>query len=495
MLHLSDIDTAPSTLAGYTPEAPIKIELRGETAWAPRATWGEVADALVARLGGVPSVVDMDCELAKKPAPAPVAVAPKAVSTFGGELVTDDAAKARIEGQHRALIAGGIAVKASEQLYATGTRMAGIGYATQAARKTEHDAQRPAADVANDFLRVIADERREDRDVSAGELAQSIHVNGKVTAFGLALTEQAIRGLLGRLESPALSYVLGLRDRVASTEDPELRQRDRVQLAEVLVHECRRAPSTALKLRTRATGDIYACVSPGYVPADAPLVMSKIVRDLPADARGSFAYEPVSTAWEFRTAVWTPTPVDEQAVGEAFEGYVSFRSRDNGTSRFTGGGGVSLLRCLNASTYTAKGADVSRVHRGRILIDIRSALRGATKAITTLCQAWGTARAEEVDVPSGMTLEQAIPGFWRHLLRDRSSELVGVLPGRSEVHVKGLTRDFFGERREPARLVASDFAQGWTRYIQGQPAPVRRDAESAIGSWLVRHGNIAYAAE
>ena len=85
--------------------------------------------------------------------------------------------------------------------------------------------------------------------------------------------------------------------------------------------------------------------------------------------------------------------------------------------------------------------------------------------------------------------------FWRHLLRDRSSELVGVLPGRSEVHVKGLTRDFFGERREPARLVASDFAQGWTRYIQGQPAPVRRDAESAIGSWLVRHGNIAYAAE
>jgi hypothetical protein len=29
--------------------------------------------------------------------------------------------------------------------------------------------------------------------------------------------------------------------------------------------------------------------------------------------------------------------------------------------------------------------------------------------------------------------------------------------------------------------------QGWTRYIQGQAAPVRREAESAIGDWLVRN--------
>jgi hypothetical protein len=98
------------------------------------------------------------------------------------------------------------------------------------------------------------------------------------------------------------------------------------------------------------------------------------------------------------------------------------------------------------------------------------------------------------EAPTGMTIEDAIPGFYSWLLRDRSSELAGVLPGRTAMHVEGLTAAFASERRDSTKLVRSDFAQGWTRYIQSQSTPVRRDAESAIGRWLVQGGPIEHEA-
>jgi hypothetical protein len=118
---------------------------------------------------------------------------------------------------------------------------------------------------------------------------------------------------------------------------------------------------------------------------------------------------------------------------------------------------------------------------------------GAMSAITALCKAWGTARAEVVEAPTGITIQDLIPGFYTFLLRDRSSELAGILPGRTVTHAEGLTKAFHAERRDPSKLVRSDFAQGWTRYIQDQPAPVRHEAESAIGRWLVKGGALEFA--
>lgn len=432
--------------------------------------------------------------------------APKVNSTFDkGGLVTDADAKKRIETQHAALASNGVMVNAKEQLYATGTRMADIGYSTQAARAEEHARKLPLRDAAEKLSTIVRDEKRVDLTISAAELAKGLHVNGRITFDGLAIGEQAIRGLAARIESPMLGYVLGLRDRMvkhaqafrlaqangAHTEAArfdDMVRADRTKLAEILSHECRQNPDVELKLRgRRAVGDVFAVVSPSYVPADAPEVVADLVAGMPKDARGSFAYDPSSTTWELRASVWTPTPVAEQAVGEAFEGYATFQSRDNGTSRFRGGGGVTLLRCLNASTYTASGVDVARVHRSGIRTDIDAMLRGALKAIDALTKAWGTNREAIIEAPSGVKLSDALPGFYRHLLTDRKSELAGVLPGRSEEHVKGLTAAFYGERRDSSRLVRSDLAQGWTRYIQGQAPPVRREAEIAIGDWLVRN--------
>jgi hypothetical protein len=399
--------------------------------------------------------------------------------------VVDDAARTRIEAQQSALRAAGVKLDTESQAYATGTRMADEGYATQSQRKAEHDAQIPLREAIDSLRARVESERREDRTVSAGEFGQALAVNGKISAFGLTLSEHAVRGLAARLESPMMGYILGLQERIAG-EGPDAAMVDRRMIAEVLAHECARAADVALQLRTRtACGDIFACVSPSYTAADAPALLGEIAPHMPREARGSWAYDAKTTAWELRGSIWTPTPVAQQAVGEPFEGYVSFQSRDAGNGRLRGGGGATLLRCLNASTYTADSSDVARAHRKHVLADIPAMMRASLRAIDALCKAWGTAREETLTVPTGVKISDAIPGFWRYCLTQRGSELAGVLPGRTEEHVKALTRAWEGERRDPSRLVKADLAQGWTRYIQGQPGAVRRDAEAAIGDWLI----------
>lgn len=365
-----------------------------------------------------------------------------------------------------------------------------VGYETQDKRKKEHDCAGLVRDVADVGILAIRNEGRQDREMSAKELGDAITVNGKIRAFDLALTEHAIRGLFARIESPAWSYLMGLKRRMAESlakGDTKAMSEDRAKAAEILRFECLRNPDVSLKLRTRTNpGDVFAVVSPTYANADAPEVLPDVLRGLPGDARGSWSYDPTTTAWELRADVWTPTPVAEQAVGEAFRGYVSYQSRDNGTGGLGGGGGVEILACLNASTYMANGVEAKRVHRGRILLDVSKMTRAAMKSIDALCAAWGRAREQTIGAPSGLTIEDAIPGFWRHLLTSRASELAAVLPGRTETHVRALGEAYASERRDRSRVVSADFAQGWTKYIQRQDAPVRREAESAIASWLVR---------
>lgn len=454
-------------------------------------------DAGKAKLIESPTVAEVIATVVTSPTPSPAPVN----STWEAQVV-DDAARVRIEGMHAALNASGVAVQASQQLYATGTRMADVGYATHAARKVEHDAKMSARDAIESLAALVTAEKRRDQVVTARELGAAIQVNGRISAFGLTVTEQAIRGLATRLESPMLGYVLGLRDRIATesakSEDERntmAMQADKRKIADILAHECARAGDTLVQLRTReGVGDVYAAVSPGYTEADFPRVAPELLAGLPDDARASYAYDPDRTQWELRASVWTPTAVAEQAVGEPFEGFVSFKSRDNGTSRYRGEGGISLLRCLNASTYSANGARVSRVHRRGILNDVGAMIAQSTHAIDALCEAWGTARKAVVVTPTGVTLDEAIPGFWRYCLSTatRAGGLAGILAGRKETHVEGLTAAFHAERRDHAMLNRADFAQGWTRYIQDQPADVRRDAESAIGSWVVNADSVGF---
>lgn len=473
----------------------IRIELNGDVRFAKQEDMWSVADELVGKWGGgVPAFTRVETPAPVR-APAPVIVetivpTERAFSEFGsGKQIIDAEAKGRIEGTHLALIQAGVAVNAGEQLFATGTRMAEEGYRTQTTRKAEHEKKMLAGDAAEALRRAVEAEEREDVVVTARSLADSLEQQREggtgILADGYALTEQAMRGLLARIESPALSYLLGMRKRIALGQTDVAEERKQMLL--VLDHELRMDPKVELKLRRRgAMKDVFAIVSPTYAVADAPVVMDQILGQLPESAKGTWSYDPTTTTWELRASVWTPTPVDEQAVGEPFEGYVSFQARDNGTASFRGGGGVMLIACLNASTYMANSSDVCRVHRGRVLYDIEAMLKGSVSAIGALCRIWGEAREETIENEHliGLPVSQAIPGIWWGELLDRKSELAGVLRGRTVDHVKGLTDAYFDQRRDPSRLVRADLAQGWTRYVQDQPADVRRLSEAAIGDWL-----------
>lgn len=468
----------------------ITVHHAGRSVEATEETWRDVADNMVKEHGPwVPGESRIE----------------RQTSEFGaGNQVVDSEAKARNERTQEALREAGMDVDSSRQLYATGTRMAQVGYDTQRDRAREHAGKLPVAEAAAQLVNIIEAERRRNITVDAETFGKKLSVNGALAFDGLKLREQAIRGLLSRMESPALRYVLGLRDRIAGegckeAPTPEQKKMDRESLVDVLQRECKRFPGLQLNLRARdGLGDIFAVVSPDYGVADAPEVMPSILDVLPEDARASFSYDPVSTSWEMRANVWTPTPVDMQAVGEAFEGFSSFRGKDNGTGRIEGGGGLLILACLNAGTLVTNSEGVSRVHRKRVLVDLHTMAEGAAQAIVALCKAWSIARGQKIARPADdagklIPLVEAIPGFYRHMLTARKGELVGVLPGRTEGHVKSLALAYQDQRRDTKDITRADLAQGFTKYIQGQATPVRRQAEAAIGKWLVSSERVNYA--
>lgn len=344
----------------------------------------------------------------------------------------------------------------------------------------------PLKDAIAALASTVLEESRKDIHLDAKEIAQAINVsNNQFTIGSLRVGEHALRGLTSRLASPVTAYALGLQERSFSNASSSVQKNDDlVMMAEVLRYECLRNPGVEFKLRTReARNDIYAILSPTFGVADAPAVMDQILDAMPTDAKGTWSYNPETTRWELRAEIWTPTPVAEHSVGEVINGFISMSARDNGTGRFKGGGGIICLRCLNASVYSA-GETLSRVHRGnKVMFDVANMIQKSKKAIDALCVAWGKAREDEIAVPTGLTLEQAIPGLFRSLLKE--GDLVGVLPGKKETHVAGLTYAYRDQRRDSEKLVRSDIAQGWTSYIKGQTEEVRAEAEEAIGGWIV----------
>jgi len=474
----------------------ITITHRGESRTVEEAGWQAALDEMVARLG------------AWDPATSKV---DKVIEP--GEINPE--AQARIQAQHDKLNAAGYAVGRDKQFFDTGTQMLTEGYENQRSRQAEHQRKLPVQEAAHAMIRQIRAEQRQDVDVSCGDLLDVMAMNGKLTVQGYAMGEQAIRGLLGRIESPALRYVMGLRDRIAKAkrliEEPEEEPEhsptelrgfiaaDKSALLDVMQRELRRHADVPIKLRLRdGLKDCYAVVSPSYGVADAPQVLAEVVDALPKDAKGSYSYDPTTTSWELRASIWTPTPVAKQAVGEPFEGYAAYRSRDNGTGGLGGGGGIVCIRCWNATVYVVEDGFAYRIHRANVMDDLSKLTAQALKAIDTLADAWGTARADAVDCrifdaeKHLIPIEEAIPGFYRHMLTARRGELVGVLPGRTDKHAAGLKAMYFDQRRNETTVVRADLAQGWTRYIQDQPTPVRREAEAAIANWMIRQEPVRY---
>jgi len=458
--------------------------------------WKPVLDELIAELGpwdSQTSKVELVETLEPEQPAAP------AMSTWG-EQVMDEAARERIEKQEATFQAHGITINRAEQAYDTGTRMADIGYRTQADRRATFDRMPLAKDELARLEQVIRGEKRTERIIKARDFAKLLTVNGAIKVDGYRLREAAIRNLMARLESPALRYLLGLRDRITDKDaSQEQKAHDKGLILATLQGEAERFGDVELKLRLRdGVGDCFTIVSPTYTVADFPTARPLIERAIPDGARAAVTYDPTSTTWEARIETFTPTPTQLQAVGEPFRAYGSVRSGDAGFDGYEGGGGLELLRCLNATTFLALLEQATRRHVGNVTRDLPALIRAALRGVDAAIEAWGLARTQAIELPTVkeqlIPIEQAIPGFYRAMLTARRGELVGILPGRTETHVAGLAMAYQGQRRDPSQVTRADLANGWTNYQQTFPAPVQRAAESAIGSWLRSGERVGYVA-
>jgi hypothetical protein len=476
-----------------------RISHRGETreASAEPGAWQPVLDELIARLGPWDAATSK-VELIESLDP-PAAPAAPANSTWG-EQVMDDVARTRIEEQEKAFAAAGVTINRAEQAYASGTRMADIGYQTQTDRKKAHEKLPLAVDEMAHLEEVIRAEKRHERIVKARDMAKLLSINGALKVDGFKLRENAIRNLVARIESPALRYLLGVRDRITSQDaSPEQKTHDKALLLSTLQGELERFGDVELKLRLRdGVGDCFTVVSPTYAVADFPTARPIIARNLPDGARGKVSYDRTSTTWQVQVESFTPTPVQLQAVGEAFRAGGSVRSGDAGFDGYEGGSFLELLRCLNATTFLAELEAASRRHVGNVTRDLPALIRAAFRGVEAAMAVWGAARADVIAIPTVkeelVPIEVAIPGFYRAMLTARKGELVGVLPGRTDGHIVQLAQHFTAERRTPDAVTRADLANGWTAYQQTFPAPVQRAAESAIGSWLSRREPVGFVA-
>ena len=478
----------------------VRITHAGQTVDATDSTWQAQADSLVKAHGPWNSAAGSKVERIEELTPTldPEAqvvadAAAKGLSDWGATIV-DPEAKARIDRIDAAMQAGGLgAIQQGRQAYDRGTRMAESGYRHQAQRKVAFDGLTSVKDEIARGVATIQAEKRRDVKLTAGEVGRQLSMNGSVRWNGLKMREQAIRGLLGRLESPALRYVLGLRDRIMDPDATDAgKAQDREAMLDALQRECKRFPDEPVMFRVReGLGDVFTTVSQDYTSADFDTQAPLIARELPPEAKAFFRYDPTTTRWELQAQVWTPTPTAEQAVGEPFRGYTSLKGGDAGLTSIWGGGGLEILACLNASTFAQDFAGSGRrSHRGDVMRDLRRILRDSIKSLDILVNAWGRARATVIEPATDaqgrlIPIEVAIPGFYRSMLTQRQGVLVGRLPGRTEGHVQGLKAAYLDERRNPADITRADLAQGYTRYIQQQPTSVRLDAESAVGRWLV----------
>src|SRR5690606_6757300 len=110
----------------------------------------------------------------------------------------------------------------------------------------------PLREAIAELRETVGNEFRRDFHMTAEEIADDIMVqDNQVYVRDHLLTEHALQGIVTRLKSPALSYLLGLRSRIQGDNTPSARAEDAEMLARVLEFECSRNKGVEFKLRMR----------------------------------------------------------------------------------------------------------------------------------------------------------------------------------------------------------------------------------------------------
>jgi len=258
-------------------------------------------------------------------------------------------------------------------------------------------------DYYRDFKATIAAEERRDMTFPVGDVRMTSKGNLAFGRVRLAVEDRAIQGLVTRLGCGGARYLRECK--------PELRaininrQAVDYRATEEAAHTAHTeagetvapfAPSS-LVLRTRKVGDAprstFAAVTETYTPFDVDKVAEAIERAVPAEARGTVAYD--GTKARFEINFHTNTKPEDFVAGEFFDAACVVEATDDGTGSIKVSAAVKQNLCLNliiidnASTLVGNIRHVGDVDK--LAAKFRTAFADALKKIEPFMKAWGYA--------------------------------------------------------------------------------------------------------
>ncbi len=437
-------------------EKMVRVTHGGESLVVPEAVWMQTADELVAKHGaGVPKVEYLDAP--EPPRAKALSVVPPTVDRDSSPAIAaeydpsvrhaSDEPEGRgvghvsLEGKIRSMVDLAAAREAgfspADCYFERGTRVIEVGVENARSARIEYDAKPTVAAYCDELIAGIEDEDRVD--VPTAVRALGMTRDGTLTVHGrpIPITRKAFVGLCNRLGFGGAWYL-------AEKCWAELRARNVNAHLHVLreIEDAQRAESPSehvdrdLVFRTRTTSEgereVFGVVTPSYTAFDVDRIAAALKEAAPADARGTVTYDGYRA--RFEVLFHTTVQPEKFVSGEFFRAGIIISTDDTGGGGLNGYSAVWQNLCLNLIMIDVAKTGAFNIRHigdyGKLVAQFRSGFRRALDGLEHFRRAWGyavdenihrTARELQDDVP--LTVEEAMPGFFRTLL-DR--ELVPV---------------------------------------------------------------------
>lgn len=500
-MNLAKIDT-------IDPHRPVRVTHGGETRWASRDDWREVADELVAAHGaGVPEVVDTAASPDPK-SPAPVSQpAPRDVKAGERDIIGE----MRSTGDLEAARGAGFAPKPT--VYARGLRVNGTGVENATLSRVEHDARPNVAPAMEAFeARIRAEERRDHVTQAFGVRMRR---DGAVTVPGVGhavtLTEPAFQSLLGYHTGIGGSAYLAKcwpRLRAANINNwmVELGGRELAERNALTGKALEEWKPREVKLRLRKSAgggeEVFGCVGASYTSFDVDRVARGLALAMPDKAKAQIAYDGHRAV--FDVTFHSNVAPKHYVAGEFFKAGIRIRTDDHGGSSIVGSAIVYQNLCLNLIIIDECAQPLFRIrHTGSVEELARKFRAGMERGLSKLehfLKAWDYAcekpLLDDIAVDPGAlapkTIEEAFPGLFNGIIE---RELVPVR-GQREAVVHGLASMVEKDKSYAMQRGGSRAAvvNAFTRYAHEVADPfVGDEIERSVSSLIYGRGGRAPA--
>lgn len=408
------------------------VTLGGETILVTPDNFKELTDALVAKHGGVPKVVDLKA--------VPASLAPQVLETIQAAPVrgvtVSEVGNLRSLQDEALAKANGFAP--AKPLYSRGTMVVDVGVENARESRLEHEKKPLVEDACRDFIRTIQLEGRKDmtfekRVLRMNKDGRLVSMEGdRVTPIG-PLSGNAFGSLLSLAGIGGHSYLDRCPSRLRS-----LNVNNWLASLDGLPEQ-----KGGLKLRTRAGAsgrEVFAAVSSGYASFDADLVAAGVASTLAGKgARGTVHYDGFRTRIE---AVYhSDVQPEDYVAGEFFKAGVIVRTDDTGSGSLKVSACLWQNLCLNLIIIDQAEQTVDAIrhvgHPEKMAVRFVESLAVAQDKIAGFVKQWGHACHDDVRLPRHhdkesivLPIEQMIPGFFNGIIE---RELVPVRGRRQDV--------------------------------------------------------------